>query len=120
MVTWSHSGSLLEHPLSGLLGSLLEIFISAVSNASVELLLMFFFPVHFTFFLAPGKGKLFKASKILHSEKISSGRKRSGSYDEMFESLARSLSHFVASLYKNRDLWAKKSGWELAPVIVIT
>ena len=66
--------------------------------------------------LAPGKGKLLKASKILYSEKISAGRNRSGSYDKMFESLARSLSPLVvASLYISRNLWKSQAqSWHLS------
>lgn len=94
---------------------LLEIFISAFSIASVQLLLLFFIPVHFTL-VSPGKGKLLKASKILYSEKIFAGRKRSGSYDAMFQSLARSLSHLlVTSLYMSRDLWRSQAwSWHLS------
>lgn len=70
-----------------------------------------------SFSLVPGKGKLLKASKILFSEKIFAGRERSGSYDEMFESLARSLSHLlVPSLSMSRDLWSRSEApsWHLS------
>lgn len=64
--------------------------------------------------LAPGKET--SARRTLHSAETSSGRKRSGSYDEMSESRARFLLHLVPSLYKSRDL---RGTSELAPVIAV-
>lgn len=92
------------------------------SFASTELLLSFFFLVHFHFLQPQERGKLLRASKILYSGKISAERKRSRSREgllknKMLESLARSLFHLaIASFCKNRDLWGKSQGqsWHLS------
>ena len=122
VVTWSHGGSLLWSLVPLACWLLAWGLYQSSQHGFSGALLPFFFPVHFHFFfLAPGKGKLLKASKIQYSEKIAAGkwevRILERALDEMSERLARSLSHLlVASLYKSRDLWGKTQAqrWHLS------
>jgi hypothetical protein len=71
-----------EHPLSSFFGCLPEIQ-PAQSTLLQWSLVTVFLTSAFSLFLASGKGKLLKASKILYSEKISTGIKRSGSRERL-------------------------------------
>lgn len=111
MVTCSHRGSLLGASVCSASSGICLRSLS-MHSASLQCSFCYYFSFRCITLFSPGKGKLLKASKILYSEKIFAGRKRSGSYDEMFQSLARPLSHLlVTSLYMSRDLWSRSLAW---------